>query len=148
MAKVEAFIEAAPERVFEVLSNGWYYPNWVVGTSHMRAVDEHWPDVGSKLFHASGIWPMALRDETEVEAVVPGSRLVMMVKGRPLGEARVEINLHREGGGTRVVLTEEPVRGPGAWAHNPVTERLLHRRNVEVLARLAAIAEQRSTPAD
>ena len=29
----------ADHEVFDVLSDGWTYSNWVVGTSHIRAVD-------------------------------------------------------------------------------------------------------------
>jgi uncharacterized protein YndB with AHSA1/START domain len=148
MATVTSFTDAPPEAVFDALSNGWYYSNWVVGTSHMRAVDRRWPDVGSKLYHASGVWPMALRDETEVEEVIPNRRLVMKAKGRPFGEARIEIDLESEGARTRVVMKEEPVRGFGAWVHNPVTDGLLRRRNVEALARLSALAEQRNSPSE
>jgi uncharacterized protein YndB with AHSA1/START domain len=148
MARVERYIQAIPEDVFEVLSDGWSYSNWVVGTSHMRAVGDQWPNVGSKLFHSSGVWPAALRDETEVEEVVTNERLVMMARGRPFGEARVKVHLRLRGTGTHVVLIEEPVSGPGAWVDNPVSEMLLRRRNIEALARLAAIAERRTTPQD
>lgn len=147
MATVTAHIEATPAQVFEVLSDGWYYPTWVVGTSHVRAVEATWPEVGSRLFHASGVWPASLRDETRVEESIPGRRLVMTARGQPLGEARVSVELSDERGGTQVALTETPVSGPGRWLHNPLTDAALRRRNVETLARLAALAERRTHPA-
>jgi uncharacterized protein YndB with AHSA1/START domain len=146
MAVVERHIAASPQDVFTVLANGWYYSGWVVGTSHMRAVEVSWPAVGSRLFHASGIWPAALRDETQVEEVSPPDLLVMTARGRPFGQARVEVNLTSSDGGTLARLSETPVSGPGRWIHNPLNERLLIRRNIESLARLAAIAEQRTQP--
>jgi uncharacterized protein YndB with AHSA1/START domain len=146
VAKVNAHIDAAPGEVFAVLANGWYYSGWVVGTSHIRAVEADWPSPGSRLFHASGVWPAPLRDETEVEEVTPGERLVVMARGRPMGEARVEIVLSPMDGGTDVTMTETPVSGPGQWFHNPLSETVLMRRNVESLARLAAIAERRTAP--
>jgi uncharacterized protein YndB with AHSA1/START domain len=146
MATVTAYIKVAPQEVFAVLSEGWYYSGWVVGTSHMRAVESAWPAIGSRLFHSSGVWPAALADETQVEEMVPNERLVMTARGRPFGEARVDISLSPEGNGTRVVLTETPVRGPGHWLHNGVSDALLHRRNVESLARLAVISERRTAP--
>jgi uncharacterized protein YndB with AHSA1/START domain len=146
MSSVTTHIAASPDEVFAVLSNGWYYSNWVVGTSHMRAVEADWPAPGARLFHASGIWPAALRDETQVEQVSPGERLVLIARGRPFGEARVEVIVAPEDGGTRVTLNETPIKGPGAWLHNPVSEAVLQRRNVESLARLAAIAENRARP--
>lgn len=146
MAVVERHIAASPQDVFAVLANGWYYSGWVVGTSHMRAVEASWPAAGSRLFHASGIWPATLRDETQVEVVSPPDLLVMTARGRPFGQARIELTLTSSDAGTLARLSEAPVSGPGRWIHNPLTERLLIRRNMESLARLAAIAEQRTQP--
>jgi uncharacterized protein YndB with AHSA1/START domain len=146
MATVTAHIDAPPEAVFAVLADGWSYSGWVVGTSHMQAVEETWPSVGSRLFHASGVWPVILADETSVEAVEPDERLVMTARGRPFGEARIEVTLAAEGAGTTVTLEEIPVSGPGHWLHNRVADAVLHRRNEESLARLAALSERRTAP--
>jgi hypothetical protein len=56
------------------------------------------------------------------------------------------IELEPDGDGTLVTMHETPIAGPGKWLHNPASEALLDRRNVESLARLAAIAERRSEP--
>ena len=146
MTVVERHIAASPQDVFAVLANGWYYSGWVVGTSHMRAVEASWPAAGSRLFHASGVWPASLRDETQVEEVSAPNLLVMTARGRPFGQARVEVTLTSSDGGTLARLSEAPISGPGRWIHNPFNERLLIRRNIESLARLAAIAEQRTQP--
>jgi uncharacterized protein YndB with AHSA1/START domain len=148
MATVGCLIAATPEQVFAVLADGWSYSNWVVGTSHIRAVDRDWPKPGSRVHHASGIWPAVIRDETAVESVQPDHRLILKVKGWPMGEARVQIDLDRDGDATHVTLIETPVKGPGKWLHNPATEALLHRRNVEGLARLAALVERRASPSE
>jgi hypothetical protein len=148
MATVTTRVHASPGQVFDVLSDGWYYATWVVGTSHVRAVETGWPAVGSRLFHASGVWPATICDETRVEECVVGQRLVMLARGRPMGEARVEMTLAGGGGETIVTMTETPVSGPGRWLHNPLAEGILLRRNTETLARLAALAERRSAPAD
>ena len=148
MATATLTIKAPPAAVFAVLADGWLYSTWVVGTSHMRAVQNDWPAVGARLFHASGIWPLVTRDETIVEAVRPDRRLVLVAKGRPFGEARVVIDLEPDGEGTRVTMAETPIAGPGKWVHNPLTEALLLRRNQETLARLAAVSERLTAPAD
>jgi hypothetical protein len=134
--------------VFAVLADGWLYSNWVVGTSHMRAVEADWPAVGSRLHHAAGVWPAVARDESVVEEVEQDRRLVLNAKGRPFGEARVVIELQASGDTTLVTMTETPIAGPGKWIHNAATEALLVRRNVEALARLAALAERRTHPDD
>jgi uncharacterized protein YndB with AHSA1/START domain len=141
-------IQASRERVWQVLSDGWLYSNWVVGTSHMRAVEAAWPAAGARLFHASGAWPLATRDDSIVEDSVPNVRLALLARGRPFGEARVMLELDDDGPDCQVTMTETPVAGPGKWLHNPVTEALLLRRNVEALDRLAAICENRTEPSE
>lgn len=141
-------IAATPARVWDVLSDGWMYSNWVVGASHMRAVETEWPAVGSKLFHAAGPWPLATRDETKVEESQSARRLVLLARGRPFGEARVVIELDDDGDGCRITMHETPVAGPGKWLHNPAAEAVLRRRNTESLDRLAAIAEIRHAPSE
>jgi len=148
VATNSAHIAASRQRVFAVLADGWAYSNWVVGTSHMRAVDPHWPAAGSRLFHASGVWPLMTRDETVVESVEPERELVLTARGRPFGEARVVIELEDEPGGCRVTMHEAPIAGPARWLHNPLSEAVLARRNTETLARLATVAQARTTPDD
>jgi uncharacterized protein YndB with AHSA1/START domain len=148
VAIVSTRINASRNAVFGVLSDGWKYSNWVVGTSHMRAVGDAWPAVGSKLYHASGAWPLVTRDETEVTAAEPDRKLAMIARGGPLGTADISIELEDDGAGCRVTMHETPSSGPGRWLHGRASEALLVRRNTEALARLAAVAERRSSPAD
>ncbi|HEX4729457.1 MAG TPA: SRPBCC family protein [Jatrophihabitans sp.] len=139
-------IEATPEAVYAVLADGWRYSNWVVGTSHMRAVESEWPATGARLHHCSGIWPLVTRDETIVEESEPNRRLVLLAKGGILGSARVVLELEQDGDGTIVSLSEAPVAGFGKWVHNPGLDLVLARRNVETLARLAALSERHTEP--
>lgn len=141
-------IQATPEQVFAVLSDGWLYSGWVVGTSHMRAVQEDWPAVGAKLFHASGIWPLVTRDETVVLTSQPPALLVLQAKGGPIGQARIELRLSAQGTSCRVEMEETPIGGPGRWLHNPVAAAGIQRRNVEALNRLATLVEHRTSPPD
>ncbi len=146
MAAVTRRMEVSPAVVFAVLADGWRYSNWVVGTSHMQAVESEWPAAGSRLFHCSGVWPVVTRDETIVEESIPDRKLVLLAKGGVLGSARVVLELEPAGDGTIVSLAEAPVAGLGKWAHNPVLDRVLARRNVEALARLAALSELHTKP--
>lgn len=148
MAVNKVHIAASRDRVWDVLAEGWNYSNWVVGTSHMRAVEDGWPAVGTKLFHASGPWPLMTRDETEVEQCTPGRSLVLTARGRPLGEAKISIELSDDGDGSNLTMTETPSAGPGKWLHNPALEAVLVRRNTEALARLAALCERRTVPSE
>ena len=147
MAEASVTVSASPERVFEVLSDGWQYAGWVVGSVKVRAVESHWPQPGSRIHHAVGAWPVTLQDETKVEVCEAPEHLVLLARGRPLGEARVDLRLERTAAGTEVTMGEVPVSGPGKWAHNPVLDAVLQARIVESLGRLAALAEQPSSPA-
>jgi uncharacterized protein YndB with AHSA1/START domain len=146
LATDQIFIEASRDDVFEVLSDGWRYSNWVVGTSHMYAVQKDWPAAGSKLWHASGAWPLVVRDETEVISVEPARRMELVARGRPFGAAAIVLTLEDEGAGCRVTMEEEPIAGVGRWLNNPVGHAMLHRRNVESLTRLKSLAERRTEP--
>jgi Polyketide cyclase / dehydrase and lipid transport len=147
MAEVSRVMSAAPDRVFATLADGWQYAGWVVGSVKVRAVEGTWPAVGSRIHHAVGAWPLTLKDETEVELSQPGVRLVLLARGRPFGEARVDIRLEDRAAGTLVTMIETPVSGPGKWLNNPALEALLRARNVEALARLAALVEAPTRPA-
>ncbi len=144
MAVVTRRIGAAPPEVWTVLADGWLYPSWVVGTSRVRAVDAGWPQPGAAIHHSVGMWPLLLSDRTEVLEERPGSLLRLRTRGWPLGEAVVQLALRPvDADATDVTLTETPTAGPGALVHNPVSEWVLTRRNIETLWRLAAIAEGR-----
>jgi uncharacterized protein YndB with AHSA1/START domain len=145
MSTITMFIDAPPHDVWATLADGWTYSNWVVGTSHIRAVDTHWPSAGSRLYHAVGAWPLVTRDETVVEEADPDRRLALTAAGTPFGHAIVSFDLAAEDAGCRVTMFEQPKAGPIRWVHNPLAERLLDRRNHETLARLRATVERHSS---
>ena len=147
MAVVSKDIAAPPDQVWRALSDGWLYPLWVVGATHIRDVDDGYPAAGAKLHHAVGLWPLLVRDDTTVQECDPPRRLVLRAAGWPAGEAVVELTLAAAGAGCRLTMAEEPVAGPGRTAHRllrPISEWVLARRNDESLARLKAIIERRS----
>ena len=143
MSVNERIVRASPEIVWEVLSDGWLYPLWVVGASRMRDVDESWPQVGSRLHHSVGVWPGLIDDNTEVLDAEPGRRIRLRAKGWPMGEAEVILELEPAEGGTRVRIIEKPVKGPGVLVPQPLVDPVLKWRNVEALRRLAYVVEGR-----
>lgn len=148
MATVRTHIEASPSVVYELLADGWTYSQWVVGTSHVRAVDAGWPQPGSRLHHAAGPWPLVVRDHTEIREVEPNRRMLMTAKGWPFGEAEVEILLVAQDSGTDLTLREHGTGGAGRLLRNPIGNALIYRRNVESVARLSALAERRTHPSE
>ncbi len=143
MISVERVLHTTPQRVWDVLADGWLYPLWVVGASRMREVDETWPAVGSKLHHSVGAWPALLNDDTEVVDVDPLRMISLRARGWPLGEAAVTLHLSPQGAGTRVVMEEDAVAGPGKLVPKPLRAPGITWRNVEALRRLAYVAERR-----
>lgn len=146
VAEVSRYVEASPERVWAELSDGWMFTGWVVGASHIRGVDGTWPDAGARLHHQVGAWPLVVSDTTVVLESDPPRRLVLQARAWPMGEARVELHVAGEGSGTRVTMAESPTRGPAAVLHTRLQEAALRKRNIESLARLASIAENRPLP--
>lgn len=151
MEPVERQTSASVDQVWDVLADGWTYAVWVVGTSRMRAVSPTWPQVGAKLHHSVGNWPLVLDDETTVEACDPGRRLRLVPKGRPLGAAVVEITLAPLTGETRedgavIRIVEDVIGGPARLVPRRLRQVGVVARNRETLHRLALLAERRTEP--
>lgn len=140
MVEVVRHMPVSPQRVFAVLADGWTYPLWVVGATHMREVDDNWPQPGARLHHSVGAWPLMLSDVTEVIAVVPERRLELQAFARPLGGARIVIELQARDGGTDVSMNERLARGVGRLVPGVMQQLMLRPRNIESLQRLEAIA--------
>lgn len=141
--RVDRFVPVPPAQVFAVLADGWSYPLWVVGATHMRAVDDGWPAVGTRLHHSVGSWPLQLQDKTEVLEMKPDELLELKVHAWPTGAGQVRLTLTPEGDGTRVEMVENAVSGPAVLLPGLVQGPLLWARNQESLARLASIAVHR-----
>ncbi|MGN9805922.1 SRPBCC family protein [Micromonospora sp. L32] len=134
-------IDAPPQRVFDVLADGWTYSDWVVGTVHVRDVDDTWPRVGSQLHHKAGPWPLSLHDSSTVLACEPPHKMVIKAGLWPAGEAIVVFTLEPVGtDATRVRIGEDFAAGPLRWIRNKLNDLVLHQRNKETLRRLSDIA--------
>ncbi len=142
--RVSRSVAAPAEAVWAVLADGWFYATWVVGASRVRAVDDAWPQPGSRLQHSFGPWPAVISDATVVEEAQEPHRLVLKAKGWPMGEARVSIEVVPDGPGSCTVsMAEDAVTGPGKVVPTPVRQAMILPRNREGLRRLAYIAEGR-----
>src|SRR3954471_4437936 len=147
MARNERLIPASPERVFAALSDPDAYAEWVVGSEVIRDADETWPAVGSRFHHRVGVGPLKVNDHTEVLAMEPARRLELHAKARPLGTAKVALDLERRGGGTLVTMVEDGGDRLTRLLFNPLTHFLVRRRNDESLRRLERLAAAReATP--
>lgn len=143
MSRNEATVDATVDQVWDVLSDGWLYPLWVVGAARMREVDDHWPAVGARLHHSVGSFPVMLNDVTEVVAAEPMTRLVLRAQAWPIGAGEVTLTLEALGARTRIVMREQAVSGPGALAPKLLQDPVLAWRNTEALRRLSYLVEHR-----
>ena len=145
MSRNVRIFRCEPADVFAVLADGWLFPSWVVGASRMRDVAEDWPQVGSRLHHSFGVWPILIDDATVSLEWDPPRHAVMRAKGWPVGEARVTLDVKPHGQGRCLVrIQEEAVAGPGRFIPAPLLDMGLYWRNREALHRLAYLAEGRA----
>jgi uncharacterized protein YndB with AHSA1/START domain len=142
---VDERFDVPPERAYAVLSEPRRYAFWVTGAREVEDADGDWPEVGAEFRHRQGIWPLHVRDTTQVMSAEPPRRLELEVRVRPLLVARVRLTLHPDGAGTRVAMEELPTGGLlGAVLRRPPFPGLIRARNEESLRRLKAIAEDGS----
>ncbi len=141
MSTTRRQIDAPPERVWAVLANPDSYAHWVVGSRDTRSADPRFPAEGTSFHHTVAFGPIDLKDETSVVESDAPRRLVLHVKARPLGRAKVRLDLSATGGGTRVTMREGPESLIARLAYNPLVDLLLRGRNDEALRRLATLAE-------
>lgn len=140
----QRWFNCSTEQVWDVLSDGWLYPLWVVGASRIRDVDDDWPAEGRKLHHSFGVWPLVISDTTEVVELQPDQRIVLEARGWPVGTARVEITIRPDGSGSLVSIAEDVSSGPGQLVPQPIRVAAMDIRNKETLRRLAYLAEGRA----
>lgn len=136
-------INASPSAVYRVLSDAYCYPRWVVGARRVRRVDGNFPEAGSRFHHAVGVWPIELKDHTEVVDAEPDRRLVLSARARPATVASIDLRLESEGDRTRVVMVEEAQQGPVSMLPKPVRDVLIGFRNAWSLSRLKGLVERR-----
>ncbi len=136
MSRNSISVSAPPEAVFAVLDDAYAYPRWVVGARRVRRVDPSWPAVGSRFHHAIGTAAGELHDSSKVLERVPPDRIVLEVRFRPTGVAKVEIDVMPKGDASVVTLRETPTCGPVSHVPRFVTEPLLFARNALALQRL------------
>jgi len=140
----QRWFACSTDQVWDVLSDGWLYPLWVVGASRIRDVDDGWPAEGRKLHHSFGVWPLVIDDTTEVIEIQPDQRIVLEARGWPVGTARVEITVQPDGNGSLVSIAEDVSSGPGQLVPQPIRVAAMDIRNKETLRRLAYLAEGRA----
>ena len=125
-----------PEAVWDVLADPASYADWVVGSKAVRGADPEWPAPASKLHHTIGVGPLALSDHTEVLASRAPELLQLRARARPLGTARVTLEMVPRTGGTVVRLSEHGEGLLGLLDLNPLVRLLTKERNGRSLMRL------------
>ena len=141
MATARTFIQAAPEDIFNVLSNAETYAYWVVGCQEVRQTDAEWPQPGASFEHRIGVGPLRIGDITTVVESQPPRRLVLRTRAWPLGETLVEMRMRGARGGTEVEMRQQPSAGPIAILDNPLQQFATSLRDRECLRRLRKLAE-------
>lgn len=139
MALNTIVIEASPDAVFDVLSDGRLYAEWVVGAHRSSPVDPRWPEPGATLVHRSGVPPLTLRDTTSVISAQRPTRMRLEARVRPLLVAMVDLTVQPHADGSLVSMEERIVGGLARRAPDWLNHAALRRRNAASLAKLRAI---------
>jgi uncharacterized protein YndB with AHSA1/START domain len=126
----------SPDEVFDHLLNPWEYPQWLLGASRMRGVDDDWPAVGSKFHHVVGWGPLKVADHSRIDEIDRPRKLVLYVKATPLVQGKVTFTLDEVDGGTLLTLKEEPAIA-AANVLRPALDPPTHARNKKSLQQLA-----------
>jgi hypothetical protein len=129
-----------PSAVWGALSDAKAYGYWVVGSKVIRDADATWPAAGAKIHHTVGIGPFELSDHTESLESVEPRRLALRAKGRPLGTAKVVLEMTPKDGGTVVSMVENPDGVYRPLALLPPLQIFSALRNAESLMRLEELA--------
>lgn len=140
MSRDRRLILSPPSTVWNLLSDGFRYGEWVSGTQQIITVDPHWPAVGARLGVRVGLGPFTLDDTCVVRICEPERRLELEAKADPFGAARIAMNLIPWGGNTLFLLEWHPLRGPGTRMHGLPVDYLVSIRNGMMLTKLARIA--------
>ncbi|CAL9356374.1 hypothetical protein SUDANB176_00580 [Streptomyces sp. enrichment culture] len=141
MAVRHRLIRTSPQTVWDVLSDGSRYAEWVVGTSSSEPVRGQWPHLGAAIRYEVRVGPLCLANETVVRRCEPGEVLELEAKAGPLGTGRIAIEVRPWGDRCLVIVDEHPLRGAGGLVHNVAVEALIQLRHRAMLARLAKICE-------
>ncbi|MCU1371389.1 MAG: polyketide cyclase [Ilumatobacteraceae bacterium] len=122
--------------VFDALADPWTYPEWLVGAKDMRSVEPAWPSPGSSFHHRVGLGgPLTVADSSTSCEIEAPTLLVLEVRARPAGRARVTFRLTSVShSSTKVEFSEVPI-GP-ARLMTPVAAPLALVRNKRSLERL------------
>lgn len=139
-ATVARDLDAPVPAVVAMLLRAEAFPAWVVGPGRVVSVDPSWPAIGAGFTHETGRGPFTLRDRTVLEHLdAEGGRIGLTAMLRPAGRARIQVHVTAREVGSRVVLYERPISGPGAWLPHRLYRPALTARNTIALRRLAAL---------
>lgn len=135
----------AADDVWSVLADGFQYDGWVVGTSGIRAVDDFFPEPGTRIHYVVGRGPIRHEGHTEVLDVTDGRQMVLEAHAWPLGSVYIRLDIEPDGDGqTNVTLTEHPHQGLAKQLHNPVFNWLIQLRNIQTLRRLERLSREQA----
>lgn len=142
IAHCHMVVAATPHQVFEALSDGSRYAEWVVGATEIEAEDDRFPAEGAEIAPRVGVDPVSTDGTTEVTGVDEDHRLELLAHVEPLGRARITFDLRPVPGGTLVVMEEEAIDDDVRGALGRRATRAVRARNAETLWRLKVLVER------
>lgn len=139
-------VDAPPGAVMAVLMRAETFPVWVVGPGRVVSIDPDWPGVGAGFTHETLRGPLKLRYRTTLQHLdADNGRITLLAAFRPAGRAAIQLHVVPRGSGSRVVMHERPISGPGSWIPEAIYRPTLRLRNVWALARLEHLVRNAPT---
>lgn len=133
---------AVPEHVWAVLVDPEKSSEWVVGAKEVRGSESNWPSKAARFHHTVGVWPFHLRDLTSVVESDRPDRLLLQAKVRPIGSARIALELSPSASGSQAAMTEEPSAPSIARMTRRLFDSVILVRTGEALRRLENLLRQ------
>jgi hypothetical protein len=134
------------ERAFLLLEDPRSLRTLVPGARRIRRFDPAWPAPGTLVHHTVGVFPLLVRDTTEVLACERDHRLLLEARLQMLGTFLIDMRLEPDGSASRLVIEETVIRGPfGHGLLRPGIEVLIMLRNLELGRRFRRLLEQRES---
>lgn len=126
----------SPDEVFEHLLDPHEYPEWLLGASRVRTVEDDWPSLGSAFHHTIGWGPFGVKDRSEIVAIDRPRRLELHVRATPLVRGHVTFTVDPCDGGSLLSIEEEPAARVVGNLVRPALDPVTHLRNHRSLQKL------------
>ncbi len=148
MALNHVLTRCSPEEVFDHLIHVEEYPQWLLGASEIRRIEDDWPAVGSSFHHTVGRGPFRVEDRSKILVIDRPHRLELHVRATPVVQGHATFRVQGCENGSSLSLQEEPAMERIGAILRPVMDPATHMRNHRSLQKLVQLMDAAHDRAD